>query len=327
MTWNWMPQAQTESEVVQNVPQQTQTPKQATEQTPKQPPKRRVSSRINRPSKSDAKITPKGQEYWDNQYQDFKNRMTDDQKAWLAQRGIDYNSAEEMQGYLSRIGKNVGKFGIDNKWGKDSQAAWNDLVNTTMKNNPLQTPIKEEQVVNTPVVDAPDPFGYKTSNTYEDDDFVSKLKTMGIRSNADLSHFMHTSGKVGWSGDTWQKQFRSDVDKALGGDYSDDNIRRVFNTQGNWSNGFIGRGDYGDFQNVLQTNAGVWNGMYDAKQNEARMDTARQQYATKLAQQFTPQLLKPNVEDPSKKFIIGKTQTNTLGDQFGLSKEWAGGLV
>ena len=28
-----------------------------------------------------------------------------------------------------------------------------------------------------------------------------------------------------------------------------------------------------------------------------------------------------------KKFMIDKTQTNTLGDQFGLSKEWAGGLV
>ncbi len=38
----------------------------------------------------------------------------------------------------------------------------------------------------------------------------------------------------------------------------------------------MGRGDFGDFQNVLQTNAGVWNGIYDAKQNEARMDVARQ---------------------------------------------------
>ena len=43
-----------------------------------------------------------------------------------------------MQGYLSRIGKDIGKFGADNKWGKDSQAAWDELVNTTMKDNPLQ---------------------------------------------------------------------------------------------------------------------------------------------------------------------------------------------
>lgn len=265
-----------------------------------------------------SKVTPKGQAYWDSQYQNFLSKMTDDQKKWLDQRGIDYSSAEQLQGYLSRIGKNIGKFSTDNKWGSDSQAAWDDLVNTTMKNNPLQTPVEE------PILDQPDPFGYKTTNTYEDDDFASKLKKMGIRSNADLINFMYKSGKEGWQGDEWSTQFRSDVDRALGGDYSDTNIRKVFNTQGNWGKGFMGRGDYGDFQNALQTNAGVWNGIYDAKQNEARMDTARQQYATKLAQQFTPQLSKPTIEYPSNKFIIGKIQTNTLGDQPSLSKEWAG---
>ena len=61
-------------------------------------------------------------------------------------------------------------------------------------------------------------------------------------------------------------QFRNDVDRLLGGDYSDTNIRKVFKTKNNWGNGFIGRGDFGDFQNALQTNAGVWNGMYDAKE-------------------------------------------------------------
>ena len=269
-----------------------------------------------------SKITPKGQAYWDSQYQDFKNKMTDDQKAWLAQRGIDYSSAKQMQEYLQRIGKSVGKFGADNKWGSDSQTAWEDLVNTTMKNNPLQTPAEEKPEL---VVDAPDPFGYKTSNTYEDNDFANKVKALGIRSNADLINFMHNSGKAGWKGDEWSTQFRSDVDRALGGDYSDANIRRVFNTKNNWGGGFMGRGDYGDFQNALQTNAGVWNGIYDAKQNETRMNTARQQYAAKLAQQFAvPQLSKPTVEYPSNKFTIGKIQTNTLGDQPSLSKDWVG---
>ncbi len=89
---------------------------------------------------------------------------------------------------------------------------------------------------------------------------------MGIRSNADLINFMYKSGKKGWKGDAWQTQFRSDVDRALGGDYSDANIRKVFGTQGKWGRGFMGRGDFGDFQNALQTNAGVWNGMYDAKE-------------------------------------------------------------
>ena len=213
-----------------------------------------------------------------------------------------------MQDYLQRIGKNIGKFGADNKWGGDSQKAWEDFVNTTMKNNPLQTPVEE------PVVDAPDPFGYKTSNTYEDDDFANKLKRMGIRSNADLMHFMYESGKEGWQGDEWTTQFRNDVDRLLGGDYSDKNIRKVFKTKNGWNNGFMGRGDFGDFQNVLQTNAGVWNGMYDAKQNETRMDAARQQYAAKLSQQFTPQLPKPTIEDPSKKFMVGNIGATTLGN-------------
>lgn len=273
------------------------------------------------------KVTPKGQAYWDSQYQNFLSKMTDDQKAWLAQRGIDYSSAEQLQDYLQRIGKkNIGKFGVDNKWGGDSQKAWEDFVNTTMKNNPLQTPVEE------PVVDAPDPFGYKTANTYEDDDFASKLKNMGIKSNADLMHFMYESKKPNWKGDEWSTQFRNDVDRLLGGDYSDANIRKVFKTKNGWNNGFMGRGDFGDFQNVLQTNAGVWNGIYDAKQNEARMNAARQQYAAKLSQQFTPQLSKPTIEDPSNKFMVGNIGTSTLGNlpstkPINLSQEFIKGLT
>ena len=263
-----------------------------------------------------SKITPKGPAYWDNQYKNFLNNMTDDQKAWLAQRGIDYSSAEQLQGYLSRINKNIDQSFVDNKWGKNSQAAWENFVNTTMKNNPLQTPVEEPE----PVLDQPDPFGYKTSNTYEDDDFASKLKKMGIRSNADLINFMYKSGKAGWQGNEWSTQFRNDVDRALGGDYSDTNIRKVFNTQGNWGNGFIGRGDFGDFQNALQTNASVWNGIYDAKQNETRMNTARQQYANKLSQQFTvPQLSKPT-QYPLNKFMIGNISATTLGNPIGTNK-------
>lgn len=276
-----------------------------------------------------SKITPKRQAYWDSQYQNFLSKMTDDQKAWLAQRGIDYSSAEQLQDYLQRIGKkNIGKFGVDNKWGGDSQKAWEDFVNTTMKNNPLQTPVEEPE----PILDQPDPFGYKTTNTYEDDDFASKLKRMGIRSNADLMHFMYESGKEGWQGDEWTTQFRNDVNRLLGGDYSDANIRKVFKTKNGWNNGFMGRGDFGDFQNVLQTNAGVWNGMYDAKQNEARMNVARQQYATKLSQQFAPQLPKPTIEDPSNKFMIGNIGATTLGNlpstkPINLSQEFIKGLT
>ena len=236
------------------------------------------------------KASVKGQQYWDSQYQDFLGKMTDDQKAWLAQRGVDYGSAKQMQEYLQRIGKNVGRFGADNRWGDDSQAAWNDLVNTTMKDNPLQKPIVEQ-----PLIDAPDPFGYKTSNTYEDDNFANKLKGMGIRSNADLINFMYKSGKEGWKGDAWQTQFRSDVDRALGGDYSDANIRKVFGTQGKWGRGFMGRGDFGDFQNALQTNSGVWNGMYNAKEQASRTDANGIVYSSpEMMKKFKKIELQPN---------------------------------
>ena len=93
--------------------------------------------------------------------------------------------------------------------------------------------------------------------------FVNKVKALGIKSNADLMHFMYESGKEGWKGDEWTTQFRNDVDRLLGGDYSDDNIKKVFKTKNSWGIGFTGRGDFGDFQNVMQTNAGLWNGAHD----------------------------------------------------------------
>ena len=118
---------------------------------------------------------------------------------------------------------------------------------------------------------------------------------MGIRSNADLMHFMYESGKKGWKGDAWQTQFRNDVDRALGGNYSDANIRKVFNTQGNWGNGFMGRGDFGDFQNVLQTNAGVWNGIYDAKEQASRTGVNGTVYSSpEMMRKFESIKLQPN---------------------------------
>ena len=279
------------------------------------------TGRTGRTGKSTVKVTPKGQAYWDKQYQDFKSKMTDDQKAWLDQKGIDYSSAEQLQGYLSRINKNIDQSFVDNKWGGDSQKAWEDFVNTTMKNNPLQTPVKE------PVIDAPDPFGYKTSNTYENADFVSKLKEMGIRSNADLMHFMYESGKEGWKGDAWQTQFRNDVDRLLGGDYSDDNIKKVFKTKNSWGIGFTGRGDFGDFQNVLQTNAGLWNGAHDQKELASRTDSDGNVYSnSNVAKLFDKQSISSKIADikkykfPDLDFNLkqGNIGISTLGNQPGM---------
>lgn len=268
------------------------------------------------------KITPKGQEYWNSQYQTFLDNMTDDQKAWLKQQGIDYSSAQRMQGYLSGMGEDIGNTGMDNKWGSASQKAWENFVNTTMKNNPLQAPTEEQ-----PVVDAPDPFGYKTANTYEADDFVNKVKALGIKSNADLINFMHNSKKEGWKGDEWTTQFRNDVDRLLGGDYSDDNIKKVFKTKNSWGIGFTGRGDFGDFQNVLQTNAGLWNGAHDQKELASRTDSDGNVYSnSNVAKAFDKYSISSKIADikkykfPDLDFNLkqGNIGISTLGNQPGM---------
>ena len=271
--------------------------------------KRRISPRINRP----------------NYAQNFANfKFSPEEIAFMEKAGVKMNDARSVQDFILKYNKNAdlgSRKGIgtsDGFWGGKSEKAFEAL-----RKQGIFTPKVDEQekpIVEQPVVDAPDPFGYKTSNTYEDDDFANKLKRMGIRSNADLMHFMYESGKEGWKGDAWQTQFRSDVDRLLGGDYSDDNIRKVFKTKNGWGNGFMGRGDFGDFQNVLQTNAGVWNGIYDAKQNETRMNIARQQYANKLSQQFTvPQLSKPT-QYPLNRFMIGNIGATTLGNPVGINE-------
>lgn len=262
------------------------------------------------------KIGPrKAAKDWGKEFTNFMGGLSSEQQEWLRKNGLQ--DPKMLQEYLNNMKFDVGKFGADGKFGKDSRAAWDRFVASGImgKNNDQEILKRqlEEQKKTEPVIDAPDPFGYKTTNTYEGDDFASKMKGMGIRSNADLINFMHNSGKAGWKGDAWQTQFRSDVDKALGGDYSDTNIRKVFGTQGRWGRGFMGRGDFGDFQSALQTNAGVWNGIYDRKQEEARMDAGRKQVASKMAQQYTvPQLTKSTV--PVKDFSVGYKGANTLGE-------------
>lgn len=259
-------------------------------------------------------VTKKTPKDWGKEFTNFMGGLSSEQQEWLRKNGLQ--DPKMLQEYLNNMKFDVGKFGADGKFGKDSKDAWNRFVASGImgKNNDQEILKRqlEEQKKTEPVIDAPDPFGYKTSNTYEGDDFMSRVKGMGIRSNADLINFMHNSRKAGWKGDAWQTQFRSDVDRALGGDYSDANIRKVFGTQGKWGRGFMGRGDFGDFQNALQTNAGVWNGMYDRKESEARMNAGRQQLATKMTQQYIEQ--NPIQLTAPKKFTIGNNVgANTLG--------------
>ena len=228
------------------------------------------STKTSKKSSSMSKRPLKTKEQWESEFNNAKNQLTAQQLMYLDSLGIDTSSAEKMQQGINAYNKNSGLV-VDNKWGDNSSTALSRILSSmpsNYRNEDTQWGLNNEKnipVPTKPVIN----LGYRTSNTYENNDFSDRLKNMGIRSNADLINFMYNSGKAGWKGDAWQTQFRSDVDRALGGDYSDANIRKVFNTQGNWGRGFLGGGDFKDFQNVLQTNAGVWNGLYDSKQQKA----------------------------------------------------------
>ena len=273
-----------------------------------------------KPVKRGAKGTLKSQEQWNNDFQTMLGGLSSQQQMYLDSLGIDMSNAKAMQASINKhYGNN--KLVIDNKWGSKSQGALDELlrgmpadyVNADMREGLAN----EKNIPDQPMIDAPDPFGYKTSNTYEDDDFASKLKRMCIRSNADLMHFMYESKKPNWQGDAWQTQFRSDVDRLLGGDYSDTNIRKVFKTKNGWGNGFMGRGDFGDFQNVLQTNAGVWNGMYDAKEQASRTGASGTVYSSpEMMRKFESIKLQPNQNNQgltsSTKFDFSNMKFNNI---------------
>ena len=253
------------------------------------------TNRINRINKPAVKVTPKGQTYWDSQYQDFlKNKMTADQKAWLDQRGIDYSSAEQLQGYLQRMKKDIGKFGVDNKWGGDSQTAWEDFVNTTMKNNPLQTPVEKPE----PVLDQADPFGYRTSNHYGDG---MELKNLGFNNYAGLQAYAKTSND----------QFAKDLRKRFGEDVSAWDQAAVeggLKVSGRYRGGRAG--DFGDMARSMARWAGETNAAYDTKKE-----------ASVVKPTFNTQEMLNNVKSlkfttPEWKFSLnqGNIGASTLGD-------------
>ena len=266
------------------------------------------------------KASVKGQQYYDQNFQTMRGGLSSQQQMYLDSLGINMSSAETMQAGINKyLGNN--NLAVDNKWGPKSQGALDALLRYMPKDyqneDMKQGLANEANLPNDALIDAPDPFGYKTSNTYEDDNFANKVKALGIRSNADLINFMYKSGKEGWKGDEWTTQFRSDVDRLLGGDYSDANIRKVFKTKNGWNNGFMGRGDFGDFQNVLQTNSGVWNGMYDAKEQASRTGASGTVYSSKkMKDKFEGIQLQPNQNNQgltsSTKFDFSNMKFNNI---------------
>ena len=251
------------------------------------------TGRTGRISKPTVKVTPKGQAYWDKQYQDFKSKMTDDQKAWLDQRGIDYNSAEQLQGYLSRINKNIDQSFVDNKWGSNSQKAWENFVNTTMKNNPLQTPVEE------PILDQPDPFGYSTTNHYGNG---MALKELGFNNYSGLKNYVIANQN---------NQFAKDLKQRFGNDvnaWNQTDVENALGVSGTYRGGYAG--DFGDMARSMARWAGQTNAAYDTRKE-----------ASVAKPTFNTQEMLNNVKSlkfttPEWKFSLnqGNIGASTLGD-------------
>lgn len=270
------------------------------------------TNRTNRINKPIVKVTPKEQAYWDKQYQDFKSKMTADQKAWLDQKGIDYSSAKQLQGYLSRINKNIDQSFVDNKWGKNSQAAWENFVNTTMKNNPLQTPVEKPE----PILDQADPFGYSTTNHYGDG---MALKELGFNNYSGLKNYVIANQN---------NQFAKDLKQRFGNDvnaWNQTDVENALGVSGRYRGGRAG--DFGDMARSMAIWAGETNAAYDTRKE-----------ASVVKPTFNTQEMLNNVRSfkftaPEWKFSLnqGNIGASTLGDlpstqPINISQEFIKGL-
>ena len=273
-----------------------------TKQQAKQQAKSSTNVTRNRPAKTKVINKPlKTEEQWQSEYNNALNGLSQSQKEYLDSLGIDMTSAETMQKGINAYNNNSGLV-VDNKWGNNSKNALSAILSKMPSN--YRNEIPQEVIVETPN------YGYRTNNTYEGNDFYNRMKSMGIRSNADLIDFMYRNNGKTFS-DDWTRQFHSDVNKALGGDYSDANVRKVFGTNGTWGKAFMGSGDYTDFQKTLQTNAGIWNGTYDAKELAARTGNDGIVYSS-----LERKKLFDKYNKPSQTTILGNNNFNYSYDLF-----------
>ena len=188
-----------------------------------------------------------------------------------------------MQTYLANHGQDLGKWGADGKWAGASQAAWDNFVATTMKNNPLQTPVKDQPAVE-PVVDAADPFGYKTSNHYGDG---FALKNMGFSNYAGLQKFA--------MGDD---QFAKDLRERFGQDVSQWDqaaVEGALNVSGRYRGGRSG--DFGDMARSMQDWAAKKNATYDQKELASRTGASGTTYSSpEMMRKFESIKVSPEVK-------------------------------
>lgn len=167
-----------------------------------------------------------------------------------------------------------------------------------------------------PVVDAPNPFepgNYHTSMTINRDNIRANRGT-------NYSNVDQLWDYVSNHGESTEAQLFNNI---LGGLEGDNKKKAFMQMMEKYKiSGNLGRRDSGRLANMFNDLSAIGTEGSQARQNyvdafnaESRMDAARQQYANKLAQQYTPQLPKPSLNKP----MIGNIGINTIGNQPGLS--------
>ena len=245
-----------------------------------------------------SKVTPKGQQYWDNEFVNFMEGLTSDQQAWLKTNGLD--NATTLQTYLDSNYGGVGKFGIDGKFGNDSKAAWNRFVASgNMGKNRDQEILAQKQVE--PVLDASDPFGYHSTGNYDIEN-SQDLKTNGIR---DWSSLVNYAGR----------NKNSDFTKLLSGYFGTNDITQ-WDRNKLESDAKIHGNYHGQDRSQLQ---GFLGGL-QAKNNQQYYDkvaTYAKQNPTSITPRFDfSKIIKLKV--PEFKFNLSSAGASTLGNNMGL---------
>lgn len=217
------------------------------------------------------------------------------------------------------MGFGVGKFGSDGKFGKDSRAAWDKFAASgIMGKNRDQEILAEKQQ---PVIDAPDPFGYRTDNHYGNG---AVLKNMGFNNYAGLQKF--AAGNDQFAKDLRQR-FGQDVSK-----WDQATVEGALGVSGRYR-GSRG-GDFGDMARSMQQWAAQQNAAYDTREQASRTDSSGNVYSnSKLAQLFdkagkSVEANKFKLQTPTMNFNLkqGNVGANLLGNQPSLidQDQWAG---
>lgn len=184
-------------------------------------------------------------------------QFSPEEVAFMVKAGVRMNDARSVQDFILKYNKNAnlgsrGGIGTsDGLWGDKSIAAFKAL-----REQGIFTPKVDEQekpVVEQPVVDAVDPFGYRTSNHYDDG---MELKNLGFNNYAGLQAYAKTSND----------QFAKDLRKRFGEDVSAWDQAAVeggLKVSGRYRGGRTG--DFGDIARSMAKWAGETNAAYDTK--------------------------------------------------------------